>query len=328
MKIRWLILGLLGGVALASDLPAPRGTLVFADGNRITGRWVSDGVFMSDRFGVVRFEPAEARFEPASGAPYHDSLGGLRERVEAEVQAGTSAPAKPVPPPWHPWKFSVSGFADSTLEGGERRREYYGGIRVDRPLTRQDQVSLDLRYEYRRKGDRLDRRRGTATGEWRHSFGDSRWFSLFRPKGEYDGRNLDAEQQQAFGRTRLDYLFTHQQGGIGYRLLDSKQLKSNVVAGWNWFYIHVYHLGSLDADAPSVSLEHDLRLPWGLEIKQVGQAYLVPSSGDLAWENTVDFTKHLTSHVYVTLRHEHRKDYVLRNANPLDRLRLLFGLKF
>lgn len=143
-------------IASAEEVRLRRGTLVFADGNRITGRLISDGVFASDRFGDVRFKGPDVRFEPDAAVPADDTPGGLRERVDAEVRK--VAPSAPVregeSPAAHPWKIAISGFADRTTDDDQRRREYYGGIRAERPENGPTAFWIEARYEYRRVGDR------------------------------------------------------------------------------------------------------------------------------------------------------------------------------
>lgn len=318
----------------AADTPLRRGLLVYGNGNRLTGRLVSDGVFQSDMFGEVRFAPKDARFEPDKAMPGDDTPGGLRERVEAEVRpAAAAAPpppaARPALPPWHPWKFALSGFADRTTDNGQRYREYYGGLRLERPSDA-NPLSFDARYEYRRTGERFDKRRATGTFDWRHKFADSRWFTLYRPYFEYDGRTLSADDAAAFGRPRLDYIFTQQQGGVGYNLLSTPKLKSNALLTWNHFHVWVFHAGELGRGVPSVQVENTLSFGRGLELKQTGQVYWLyeATAGQWLWENHLDLTQRITSHLFLTLRHEYRKDHPLRDATPLDRLRLLFGVNF
>lgn len=209
----------------------------------------------------------------------------------------------------------------------QRRREYYGGIRLERP-SQSDPIVFDARYEYRRTGGRFDKRRATGTIDWRHQFADSKWFTLYRPYFEYDGRTLSAEAAAVYDRSRLNYLFTQQQGGVGYRLLDRAKLKSSLILNWNHFHIWVFHVDNLGRGVPSLQAENTLLLGHGFEIKQTGQLYWLYESNteDWIWENHLDFTKRLGTHLFVTLRHEYRKDHPLRDATPLDRFRLLFGL--
>lgn len=317
--------------AFAGEVPLRRGVLAYPDGNRITGRLVSDGVFASDRFGEVRFTSGDARFEPDNRMPADDTPGGLRERVEAEVD-GTTTPRPPAAradAPSSPWKFAISGFADRTLDDGRRRHEYYLGLSVERPSD-SDPMVFDARYEYRRTGGRLDKRRATGTFDWRHRFAGSRWFTLYRPYFEYDGRTLNADDAANFGRARLDYVFTQQQAGVGYNLVDTPRLKSNAILSWNHFHVWVFHAGNLGRGVPSLKVENTLPLGRGLELKQTGQLYWLYEAAvdQVLWENHLDLTQRFGAHLFVTLRHEYRKDHPLRDATPLDRLRLLFGVNF
>lgn len=321
----------------AAEVPLRRGILVYADGNRLTGRLVADGVFASDRFGEVRFAPKDARFEADHSMPGDDNSGSLKERVEAEVETGAGRPAapsgpaavKPDLPPWHPWKFALSGFADVTTDDGKRRREYYGGLRIERP-SESDSVIFDARYEYRRTGDRFDRRRATGTFDWRHRFSDPRWFTLYRPYFEYDGRTLSADDAATFGRDRLNYFFTQQQAGLGYAWLSTPKFKSNAILNWNHFHVWVFDVGNLGRGVPSLQLENTLPLGRGLELKQRGQIYWLYESNteEWLWENYLDLTQRFGAHLFLTLRHEYRKDHPLRDATPLERFRLLFGVNF
>jgi hypothetical protein len=318
-------------VSAAAATPLGRGLLVYPDGNRLTGRLLADGVFASDLFGEVRFDSKAVRFEPRLEVPDRDTPGELRERVDAEVKAGTPATpaAKPVSSGAKPWKFSISGFADATTDDGNRRREYYGALRIERP-SQTDPLILEGRYEYRRVGSRLDRRRATGSLDWRHPFPESRWFTLYRPYFEYDGRSLSPADAATLGRTRIDYIFTQQQAGVGYNILAGPKVKSNAIVNWNHFHVWVFHLANLGRGVPSLQLENTFPLTRSLELKQTGQIYWLyeAASDQWLWENYLDLTQHFGSHFFLTLRHEYRKDHPLRDATPLDRLRLLFGVNF
>jgi hypothetical protein len=252
----------------AAELPLQRGVLVFADGNRLTGRLVADGRFASDRFGEVRFEAKDASFQVDKNLSADDTSGGLQERVEAEVR-GATRPGPAAKPRWYPWKFAVSGFLDNTTEDGERHRQYYSNLRVERPHEGLNEFFFESRYEFRSKSDAIDKRRATVEADWRHDL-TPRWFTLYRTYAEYDGRNLDDTQAAVYHRTRLNYLFTQQQAGLGYRFFDTPKLKSSVSASWSWFYGQVYHLDSGTSNAPS------------LNIKTTCSSPMVSSSGSMA----------------------------------------------
>lgn len=317
-------------IPLAADVRRQRGVLIYPDGNRATGRLVTAGVFASDRFGEIRYATSEAYFEPGPAMPDDMAPGGLKERVDAEVNPPASTNVRtPEPPSWHPWKFAISGFVDRTTDDGNRHREYYTAVRIERPSPA-NPLAFDARYEYRRGADRFDKRRATGTIDWRHKLPNSRWFTLYRPYFEYDGRTLGADEAAILGRSRLDYFFTQQQGGLGYNLLSTPNLESNLVLNWNLFHVWIFHIGDVGRSMPSMQLENTFSFGRGLELKQHGQLYWLYESASDAWlwENYLDLTQRLNDHLYFTLRHEYRKDHPLRNATPLDRLRLLFGINF
>jgi len=325
-----LVLLALGFTFLASGFhAAEKGRLIYADGNQLTGQLVSATVFVADRFGVVRFDPAEARFAadlPGAPARAADRPPSVRAAV---VPTPAAAPPTPrVEPWWHPWKFAINGYIDRTLEKGEPRHTYHGSFRVNRPVFTNGRVSLEATYEYRTIASKLDQRRATIEGEYRHRFTGSRWFALYQPKFEYDGRNLSPEQMEEYGRARINYLISQHGVGGGYVLLDRPRLQSKAVLSWNHLDIEVFHLGSYATGMPSFDLEHRLDLRGGFEFKQQGRVYWIYQNGDFTWENRLELSKRVSEHLLLTLRHEYRQKFPLRDANPLDRLRLLFGVEY
>lgn len=308
---------------------ADRGRLIYTDGNQITGTLLADHMFASDRFGMVRFDSSEAHFVVDKPERPPDPDQKVPAAAPSTEQLAPSiSPAKPSKAWWHPWSFAINGFVDSTKENGERRREYHGSFRIERPIGTGGRLLLESSYEYRTAETRLDQRRATTQGEYRHRFDNSRWFALYQPKFEYDGRNLNATQAEQYGRARINYLISQHAFGCGYILLDRPRLKSNAVLGWNHLDIEVYDLGSYTTGMPSFDLEHHLTLGGGYEFKQQGRIYWLQHRGSFAWENRIELSKRLAEHLLLTLRHEYRQNYPLRDANPLDRLRLLFGLEY
>jgi len=308
---------------------AETGVLVFADGNRVTGRLEAPGRFASDRFGVVTFNANEAVFEAivveAPAAP--EGSGASRERAE-QHQAGATAPAAaPARSRWHPWVVSLSGFAERTFEDDVRRLEYFAGLKVERPWQEGRSFVWDTRYEYVNKSDRIDKRRATTYADWRRDL-SPRWFTTVRPSLEYDGRNLTAEQAEFLGRPRLNYLLQQHQAGVGYRLLNTATLKTAVTANAAYFHLRLFDFVTLDAKGAVLSLENQLKLPWGLEFKQTGRLLYLDVADDVRWENEAELTKHITTDLHLTLRHHYRQEYSVFDTNPIDKLRLLIGVKF
>ena len=345
------LLQLIPAASAAEPVRGQPGVLVFADGDRLTGRLVAEGVFVSPRFGEVRFERTQARFEASERTLADDTPGGLRARVEEDLTGrprDASPLAKAVPPPadaptptddtssgvkssrpwWHPWKITISGYLDRTREDGVPRHEFFTGLRIQHPRTDGLLLSADARYEFVRKSGRIDKRRATFRGDIRKDLG-GRWFALYFPFAEYDGRNL---AEPLDGRTRQNYLMSQHQAGIGYHLLDKPKLRSQIAATWSYFHLKEFHVGSSDADAPAFYIENELYLPFGFEVKQTGHVYYIGERVELdlalGWENLIDFTKRLGPHVFVTLRHEYRKDYPVPRTNAIQRARLLLGVNF
>lgn len=347
-----LFLFSLVSAAFATDtVRGQPGTLVYADGDRVTGRLVAEGVFQSKRFGEIRFVRTEARFEAIDRTLADDTPGGLRARVEEDLSGrprDASPLAQAVPPPvseptptddtsrgvkstrpwWHPWKITISGYLDRTREDGVPRHEFFTGLRIQHPRTDGLLLSADARYEFVRKNKRIDKRRATFRGDIRKDLG-GRWFALYFPFAEYDGRNLAVPVN---GRSRVNYLMSQHQAGIGYHLLDKPKLRSQIAATWSYFHLKEFHGTTSDADAPALYIENELYLPFGFEVKQTGHVYYIGDRRDLdlelGWENQVDFTKRLGAHVFVTLRHEYRKDYPVPRTNAIQRARLLLGVNF
>ncbi len=104
-------LALLWFIAVASyaeDIQSVRGRLIFSDGNQITGQLIAEGVFASDRFGEVRFQPAEARFEairnsiqtariPSAASPAETELAATQPPRDAGKTAPRTDKTSPVP---------------------------------------------------------------------------------------------------------------------------------------------------------------------------------------------------------------------------------------
>ncbi len=316
-----------------------RGVLIFSDGNRLTGVLQQErgqaGRFVSDRFGDIAFSADEARFEPER---VDDATVAFRGKTSANpvapaparapapaapliLAAGAKPPPKPSPAPsaLHPWKFKLNGFLDRTDDNGIHRSEYVTGLRIDRNTT-SNQFFLDNRYEYAERNEILDRRRATSRGDWRHVL-SPRWFTLYTPYLEYDGKTV------ATGRN--DYLLNQQQGGIGYRLLTGPDYTSRVAATWSFFDLTNYDLGTESSfSAPSLILENNLRLPWAFELRQKGQVYYLAAEQTFGWDNEADLIKRLNKTLSLTLRHQYRRDYPALGLNPINRLRLLFGVEF
>ncbi len=309
-----------------------RGVLVYKDGNRITGALVREQGqpihFVSDRFGILKYTPSEARFEAE------------REEDESLVYRGKTPalPAAPTPHPpatasapkaaqkshstqslIHPWKIKLNGYLDKTDDNGTQRREYLSAVRIERH-TSTNQLSLDTRYEYTGRNNSIDRRRATSRGDWRH-FLTPRAFTLYTPYFEYDGKNTSAG--------RNDYLLNQQQAGLGYRLLTVKNYDTRIAATWSYFDLRNYDLNTESSfSAPSLILENNLRLPWEFDLRQKGQLYYLPAQEKFGWDNESDLTKKINRTLSLTLRHQYRRDYPALGLNPINRLRLLFGLEF
>lgn len=139
---------------------------------------------------------------------------------------------------------------------------------------------------------------------------------------------MTPEKAEQYGRPRLDYLFTQQQLGVGRTVVDTAAFKSSAILNWNHFQIEVFHATGGKVGVPSLNIENAVELGHGFEVKQTGQLYWLYRANDILWENSLDLTKHVSTHLFVTLRHEYRKDYPVRDATPLDRLRLLFGANY
>lgn len=317
-------------LVIAGQPSRSRGTLAYQDGNRITGMLVADGEFESDRFGRIRFVPSEATFTPEIAHPGEAVATAGQTPAPESPQAleasrnaghGREPPAK-----GNDWKYSLGGFIDRTIEDQVSKREYYVSAELSNSPSAINRYDAHLTYSYISKGAKLDKRRATATGKWEHDV-SRRWFTLYRPYGEYDGVNLNAENIAALGRTRVNYLLTQQQAGLGLKLVDTKTFRSSVVMSWSYFYLKVLHFGYGDANAPALRFENTATLPWGLELKQEGQIYYGGTNDELGWENQMDLTKRFNDKVYLTLRHEYRKDYPLLNVNAIDRIRLILGLR-
>lgn len=320
-----LFIALLAVGQTAAETVARRGSLIFPDGNRITGVLGSDGAFASDRFGHVSFKTGEAYFEASDSDSRPPEATAQPVANAATAVLGVTSPVNPSSTSVTPWKFTVNGFFEMKTEGNDDNREFNVGVSANKKWT-SDQLGIDSRYEYLRKNDRIDTRRATVKVDWQHSL-SSRWFTLYRPYAEYDGRNLD---NPLLPISRLNYLLFQHQAGLGYRYINSDHLQGRVGAAWSYFTLHVYHFGDFHTDAPSMFLEHDFQLPWGFEFTQRGELYYSYHEADepVGVSNEFNFTKRFGAHYHLTLRHEYRYNFPVSGTNDIRRLRLLFGVDF
>ncbi|WP_438479774.1 DUF481 domain-containing protein [Oleiharenicola lentus] len=321
--IKYVVMLCFGAVVMMAADEAVTGTLDYKDGNRVTGKLVAPGVFMSDRFGQVLFDAEKVEFVPAET--------GVSAVEESKVRAAAAQVAVASPKPasgrWlEPWKFSLAGFVDRRHEGASRESTYDFSFKAERPRLDGNRVLTNFSYQYVDKADRIDKRRATLKGEWDRDL-SSRWLFLYRPEFEYDGQNLNADESAAVGRSRLNYGLMQQQAGFGYRVLDTARYKTNVSVNWVYLYLHVFHYGDLEFNAPVLLVENELQLPWKLSLKQSAKAYFFEGTLGTSFSNEMELKKTITDLFYLALRHEYRIDFV-QAANELDRVRFFFGLDF
>lgn len=326
MKVARTLVSLLGLVSTL--LAGPRGTLQFDDGNQITGELlegsVTEWVVKSDRFGEVRTSRQEAVFLP-DASPESKVLPAMPQQAMPVVHnQNPSAPDKAAASNqrwWRPRSLRGNLYGIISDDNGDRKEE--GGVEIRgiwAPLGH-DEFRLDGRWINKVKNDKQGDHRTTLDAYWRVDVSE-RWFTYLGGSLEWDDiKILDVEPR---------YLLQHYQGGFGYNLVKTSQIQSRVAATWNFFRFESDSIGvRLEADTPSMLIENEFILPWGMKLHQIGQIYFWPdSTEELGVDNEIELTKALGSYWHIGTRHEWRKNAADIAEFPFSKWRLFMGLSY
>jgi hypothetical protein len=324
--------------------PNPRDTLVYKDGDRVQGKWVSTAddviVFQSDRFGELRVSAGHAvvikaeKPEVATATPKPPVLpanqkerkqtAAAAERREEERltiwdQFSPSVLTAKVRDYFGPWHGRLTFSAEVVSDVAERNNSSYEA-QVKRKWE-SDEVQLNLRYDYSETNDLATTDLLKGAGQWRHEFTKT-LFGHYRPSTEWN-------RASRLRGVPNDYVLLQQELGIGYHVLTrpSRKLRlgvsQNLFDTWNTNPVPDHSTRGVISSFE----ETDLTLPWRMTLAQRGVWY---PSGDMAdgWENRIELIKKLTETLSTSVRHEIRRNNPDGSAQDYTRLKLLFGLDF
>jgi len=203
-------------------------TLIFNDGNRLTGKLVEaqrdEIVFRSSRFGEIRAKSSEASVEV--------------DPVDSSEVASQSPP--PVPVVNRTASFPISGESRNAWAGriaigteavrdASDRKSLVLDVCVERKWVK-DQLRNELHYEYRTVDNAKQTDDLKISGYWKHGLSD-RSFSVCRPAVEW---NRYAILNNLF----TPYVVVQQELGLGYTVLNQPTRKvaagisENLFNGW------------------------------------------------------------------------------------------------
>lgn len=342
----FLLLGfLLMGVARAADAePAARDALVFKDGDRVQGKFVSrEGeviVFKADRFGELRVPAGEAvvvmaekALEPskptpatvAGETPTETQTKAAAERAEVERLKiwewfspwVLTAKVRNYFGPWHGrFAFSTELVSDSVQ---------HSNYAVDGHLQRKwkaDEVQLNVRYDYAEAANLVTTDLVKAAVSYRHDFSRGR-FALYRPTMEWNS----ASKRDGVPN---DYVLLQQEVGAGFNVLvrPSRTIRAGVSENFFDVWNSAPTSDHNSRAVASIFEEMELVLPWRMSISQRGVWYVPVGNERDGWENRIELNKKLTETLSVAVRHEIRRHSPDGAAQDYTRLRLLLGLDF
>jgi hypothetical protein len=325
-----------------------RDTLVYKDGDRVHGTWISTSgnviLFNSDRFGELRVSDSHAVVIKAekpeetlpSKPPTTPAIVPATEaqRVEAVVAAenareeermtiwdqfSPSVLTARVRNYFGPWHGRLTFSAEVVSDIAERNNSSYEA-HVKRKW-KSDEVQLTVRYDYNETNDVASTDIAKTSGQWRHEFTKT-LFGHYRPSGEWNRASRLRGQPN-------DYLLLQQELGFGYHLLTTPSRKLRLGVSQNLFdtWNTAGEREHSTRGVISTFEEAEFTLPWRMTVSQRGVWYPGSDQAD-GWENRVELIKKLTETLSTSLRHEIRRNNPDGSAQDYTRLKLLFGLDF
>jgi hypothetical protein len=318
------------GVVAAPPKPKPLDQLVYKDGDRVRGRFVSrEGdmiLFQSERFGLLRAPAASAEVilaEPPAASGVAEAAKEDAPKSDVAVERWPFSPhalaegLKSFFGSWH-GRFAMSA------EMMEDSREQNSGT-VEAVLQRKwadDEVQITGRYDYATVDEArtsTDMIRGS--GVWRHDF-PGKLFAVYRPTLEWN---------RAYYRLGVpaDYVLLQQELGVGVSIVDKDSRKLRVGISENLFDTWLTTTDThITQTVESVFGEVEARLPWRIVITDRGVWYYSIADQSKGWENRFEINKKLTETLTMGLRHEVRRNNPDVRSADYQRLRVLFGLDF
>lgn len=322
---------LVSRIALAVGLisiahAGPRGTLEYGDGNRVTGELVESTakhwVFQADRFGELKVPRGEATFL-ADTADAGAQLA-LPQQVTPVTRTQTQPDADKSADSTHPWwrPHSMRGNLYGVLSEDDGNSKREGGLEfrsVWAPLGH-DELRWEARWIDKKKNGEQDDLRTTLDTYWRIDL-DNHWFAYLGNRMEWDEFDiLNIDRRYFLGRD---------QGGLGYAVVNSDTLQSRVAMTWNYFRFESDAIGlRFSTDTPSLMIENELLLPWGIKLHQIGQVYYWQGEDEFGVDNEIEITKALGKHWHIGTRHEWRENAADITLFPFSKWRLFMGLSY
>ncbi|MET0348660.1 MAG: DUF481 domain-containing protein [Rhizobacter sp.] len=300
-----------GLLALATTFASPalaqtRGWLRYTDGNAVSGELVEPGRFRSDRFGELRFLPADARFEADATPP---------------VVALAPSPAAPT---------TVTSFLAPTL-WSVRLSGYW---EEDDGSTTSD-AAVDFEATWRRSAGELDLAVNTdfkvvdgdvdnneqaARGRWFHDLSPS-WFAVGLAKARRSRMTIDP-------MPAVDTLLLQGSLGLGARREWSLRSRSRVALGHDWITVDFlkYDL-RFRTHATSFFLENNLQLSPRIRFNNTFYGYLW-EDGSWGTDSDAEALYAINETLSVGLRHEYRHNTVDLDLGSYHKLSLTTRLSF
>ncbi|MDR7332829.1 DUF481 domain-containing protein [Roseateles asaccharophilus] len=295
--------------ALVHAQPAARGWLRFGDGNTLSGELVerSDGggLFRSDRFGMLRFTDAEARFEPLA-APH--------------TPAAAPAPALPDEAlGWRPgeWSIALSGYW--RRDGGSTTSD----LAADLDSTwqsRRDEIKLALSTNYKVVDRAVDTNDQSGSLRWLHEL-RSPWVTLGQIKLDRSTFSIDP-------LPALDYALVQASVGGGLRWRWADGGRTLVTLNYDRLMLELLRLDRRVYErAVSLLLENKLHLSSRVDFSNTLIAYRWPD-GRTGWDSDAELSYRLSEHLSVGLRYEYRRNAASLATGTYNRLSLTTRLGF
>ncbi|MFG6416782.1 DUF481 domain-containing protein [Roseateles sp. DC23W] len=298
-----------GGLCLAAHAQT-RGWLRYGDGNLLSGELVSQqaagGVFKADRFGLLNFLAAEARFEAAAAPAVVAPLASL-------------AAAAPAPSGWLPatWSVGLSGYWQRDEGSITSDLGIDLNARWQRP---RDEVQLSLSTDYKVVDDQVDRNEQTGSVRWMHTL-NSPWFGVARLQARRSTFTLDP-------LPTLDYLLLQATAGAGWRKDWSPQSYSLVALGHDRITLDLLRRDvTVRTHATSLLVENNLRLWPRVTLANTLYVYRW-ADGSTGIDSQAEVSYDLSDRVSVGLRHEYRRNAVNLTLGTYNRLSLTTTVGF
>lgn len=330
----------LGAAPLANDV------LVYADGDRIQGRLISEEgdtiVFRSNRFGelrvpkkqaeVIRHVPALASgtvvatpppaappVSPAPASTLAATAPGKPDAELAEERRIVERLANSLRQVFGPWHGRIAFSSQVVVDTSERHTEVLEG-RMERKWTG-DEFRVEGRYEFSSTNDVTSTDLTKGGAYWRHDI-TKRWFTIAHPSIEWN-------QNYVVDGVAADYFLIQHELGAGRTVWDrpGKKLRlglaENIYDIWN-----LSSEGHTTRNVESFFIEAEFKLPWNMKLTERGIRYFSIDGGDSGWESQFELSKKFTENLVLAIRNDVRSREKESRLQDYSSWRLLLGLDF